>query len=36
MQLSGSTAITFVFGLTCLRKLAIDETKAPPPEGTNT
>jgi hypothetical protein len=30
---SGSTAITLVFGLTCFIKLAIELTRAPPPEG---
>lgn len=34
VQVSGSTAITFVFGTTCLIKLAMELTRAPPPEGT--
>lgn len=34
VQVSGSTAIILVDGDTCLKKLAIEQTKAPPPEGT--
>lgn len=35
VQVSGSTAITLVVGLTCFMKLAIELTSAPPPEGTS-
>jgi hypothetical protein len=34
VQVSGSTAITLVLGTTCLMKLAMELTRAPPPEGT--
>jgi hypothetical protein len=36
VQVYGYTAIIFVLGLTCLKKLAIELTKAPPPDGTKT
>jgi hypothetical protein len=36
VAISVSTDITFVYGLVCLKKLAIELTNPPPPVGTTT
>ena len=36
LQLSGSTAITFVLGEICLTTLATEQANPPPPAGINT
>jgi hypothetical protein len=36
VAISVSTEMTLVYGLTCLKKLAIELTRPPPPVGTTT